>query len=251
MTGAAASATTHVWNPWQDLPWWQRGNYPVVPPPPGVTANLIDPVSQVKWDILTQSVCIPIATVLIILRLYSKIWIIRCPSWEDWTALAGYFGFLALCGLIIAMDYHGGGRHERDILGNDFTLYLKLMLADEVLYGPVICLIKLSILLLYLRIFKPYRGIGIACHIVLWFNLVFYMPSIITEVFQCTPVKKFWYPLWPGSCVNQKAVQFASAGFNLASDIAVLILPILAVRNLQMKRKKKIGLYIVFAFGGL
>ena len=249
--GATAPTPTHVWNPWQDLPWQERGPYPVVPPPPGMTANLVNPISQVKWGIFTISLCISIATILTMLRMYAKIWILRCPGWEDWTALAGYFGLITQSGLVIAMGNHGAGRHERDVIGYDFTTWLQLMFIDEILYGPVMFLIKLSILLLYLRIFRLDRWTTIISYIILWVNLAFYGAGALGEVFQCAPIEKFWYPLLPGHCVNQKAVQFASSGINLVSDIAILLLPMFVVRTLQTTRKKKIGLFAIFGFGVL
>lgn len=39
--------------------------------------------SMRSWDIVTQSICITISTICILLRLYSKIYIVRNPGWED------------------------------------------------------------------------------------------------------------------------------------------------------------------------
>ena len=58
-------------------------NYPLQPPPPGQTSNFIDPESRGPAIIILCSVFIGIMWPIFILRLYSKVWVIRSFGWDD------------------------------------------------------------------------------------------------------------------------------------------------------------------------
>ena len=69
---------------------------PPEPQPPPGPQNLSGDYrnSMRTWDIVTQVICLIISTICIGLRMYSKIYIVRNPGWEDCK-----FGGLALfCG---------------------------------------------------------------------------------------------------------------------------------------------------------
>ena len=63
--------------------WVYLGNVSTVPPPPGVVPNFVDPVSLQRYDVLTQSVCLSVATVFVLMRLYTKVVVLRNPWWDD------------------------------------------------------------------------------------------------------------------------------------------------------------------------
>ena len=50
------------------------------------------------------------------------------------------------------------------------------------------------------------------------------------------PIQKHWYLLYPGRCLDQRALQLASAIINLISDLVILCLPIATVWTLDMER---------------
>ena len=108
---------------------------------------------------------------------------------------------------------------------------------------------KASILLLYIRAFNPVRRTCVILHVVLWTNFVFYLSAVIGEAFQCLPVRKAWLPLLPGHCINQKVAQTASAAINAFSDCIILAVPLANVWGLQLYRKGRVGLFMIFGFG--
>ena len=74
----------------------------------------------------------------------------------------------------------------------------------------------------------------------------------LTAIFQCHPVSFVWDKnLEGGKCVNFNSVTWVNAAFNILQDIIIVLLPVSEVRKLQLGRKKKIGLYIMFSLGGL
>ena len=128
-------------------------------------------------------------------------------------------------------------------------MYLRYVYAAEILYSPVIFAVKLAILLLYLRVFQPIRATWWALQGIVWANLVFYLCMMFLQAFQCRPINKVWYPLWPGRCIDQTSLQISSASINIVSDFAVLALPIVSVWDLKVGKGKKYGLFAVFGFG--
>lgn len=53
------------------------------PPPPELTFDYGYRNSVRTWDIITQSICLTISAICLSLRMYSKMFIIRSPGWED------------------------------------------------------------------------------------------------------------------------------------------------------------------------
>ena len=68
----------------------------------------------------------------------------------------------------------------------------------------------------------------------------------------CTPVAFFWdRSIEGGHCINFTALWFSFSIFSIVTDLAIFVLPIPVLWNLQLPRKQKMGLIAAFAFGGL
>jgi hypothetical protein len=74
---------------------------------------------------------------------------------------------------------------------------------------------------------------------------------ILIACFSCKPISYFWHAVGPGGCMKSQPLWYTMASFQLATDIAVLILPIPVLVNLQLPRKQKLTLIFVFLLGGL
>ena len=55
----------------------------IIPPPPGVTPNYVDPYSLQRYDILCQIVCLTVSTLLVCMRLYTKVRVLRRLGSDD------------------------------------------------------------------------------------------------------------------------------------------------------------------------
>ena len=58
-------------------------DYPVGPPPPGQLSNFKDPESRGPAVAAVCYMFISIMWPICFLRLYSKVWILRKPGWDD------------------------------------------------------------------------------------------------------------------------------------------------------------------------
>lgn len=99
----------------------------------------------------------------------------------------------------------------------------------SVLYGIIVFLIKLSILLQYLRIFvlnrKSSRALFISIQILIWTSFSFYLVDTVFEIAMCIPRERIWNILMTdGHCFNGNAACIATGIFNVISDFSILVL---------------------------
>jgi hypothetical protein len=115
-------------------------------------------------------------------------------------------------------------------------------------YNVAVCLTKISILLQYKRIFsntilKKIIIFGL-CFLTCWgITLSFLLPMV------CMPVAAFWDPNVKGFCLDNATIWYVMAGVNVVTDFAVFTMPIPVISSLQLPKKQKAMLLIVFTLG--
>jgi len=118
------------------------------------------------------------------------------------------------------------------------------------MYYLTLTAIKMSILCQYLR-FLVNPTIRRICWAMLAVVALYGVGALLGSVFACTPVARFWDPEnHNGHCINLRAFWFTNASLNIVSDIAIWILPMPALRSLQLPQKQKYSVILVFALGG-
>ena len=137
---------------------------------------------------------------------------------------------------------------------------LKSSLIEQPLYVVVITLplvalfVKLTFYILFLRVFRPKKGLRWSIYIGIAVTVVFYTVTLIILLIWTTPK--------PGTSFVTTFVKFASEEkspvldtafalgyFNIFSDTYILVLPISAVAGLNLPIRRKFGLSIVFMAG--
>lgn len=120
----------------------------------------------------------------------------------------------------------------------------------------VVCLptLKVAICLEWIRLFSPAgtrKFVFWTSHFVIGLNVVFYFISIVLTNIACVPYEHTWNKLLPGTCTRSDTgkTTVASAVINFVSDIIIFIIPQRTIWNLQMPRKKQLGVSVVFAVG--
>ncbi|KAK0511236.1 hypothetical protein JMJ35_005809 [Cladonia borealis] len=228
---------------------------PAGTPPVGVIPNFDHPPNlNTRYLILTISACMTFATVAVLLRMYTKIFITRSLANEDYViVLAWLLQIWYTIPSAIATRF-GGGAHIWNVRLRDYFRMLYWVDISAILYGPVMFFIKLSILLQYLRIFAPTRKgnmfIYVGAHICIWVSLVIYLVETIFEIDICTPREKLWNPLLvTGHCFDMYATFQTTCISNAITDFAILILPMPSVWKLQISFKRKILITAIFATG--
>jgi hypothetical protein len=121
-----------------------------------------------------------------------------------------------------------------------------------ILYNPAIFFSKLSILLLYHRIFPSKTFTRI-----LWavgaFILAYTITSSMVNLLQCVPIEANWNPKAAATakCVKFGSELIALSTINAVTDLVLLVLPMPLLWRLHVNLKRKIQLMGMFALGAL
>src|SRR6266487_2297629 len=118
----------------------------------------------------------------------------------------------------------------------------------QFLYKFTINLTKISILLLYFRIFvtPKFRRVCIG---VLTYVTCFAISAIIATALECAPVRRVYDRSVSGTCINLTAFWYTVAVSNILTDIVILLLPMPVIQTLRLPFTHKCGLMVVFALG--
>lgn len=117
-------------------------------------------------------------------------------------------------------------------------------------YNASLACTKFSILFQYLRIF-PARNFRLSCWVVMAIVALYSSWAIFSGFVNCVPVAKFWDRSIKGHCLSFEALWFFNASMNIATDLALLIMPMPLLSQLQLPYTQKVALVGVFAIGGL
>lgn len=142
------------------------------------------------------------------------------------------------------------GLHADTLPLDNVTMIAKYLIVAEILYVFNLVWTKICILLMYYRIFHfPYFktwAYVIGTFVILWVICITFL-----FIFICVPVQKIWNPEIPGRCINQVGTWIANAVSTIATDIAILLLPLPQVWKLQLRTSEKIAVSIAFSLGFL
>ncbi|MCJ1396407.1 hypothetical protein MMC18_009297 [Xylographa bjoerkii] len=225
---------------------------PVAPPPPGITANLDNPPNMQALNITIVAICLSITTPILYMRLYTKFFITKARSWEDYTMFSAWV--LSVCFAIagILFAHVGAGVDGWNLRLQSIPAIRLLSWIVEAIYVPTIYLTKLSIILQCIKIFAPAKKGAIywTSQFLIWFNAMFYLAIFLSNIFQCWPVSAAWLPARNSTCINVNFSIIVSAAINVLSDFAILILPLYAIWHLQMPKQRKISVSFAFLAGG-
>lgn len=123
------------------------------------------------------------------------------------------------------------------------------MSAAGIVFPVTIFFAKVSILLLYLRIFSVSAPLRISVHIGILVMALFYTAMVgvsISTVIRCVGLAAQTLQF----CKTASGpVQLLNSVFNVVTDFWILILPMPHIMKLQLPKSRKIGLVAVFAAG--
>lgn len=134
------------------------------------------------------------------------------------------------------------------------TNYLQLQTAAEFIYMLAITTPKLTILTLYLRIFSV--GTSRILRYITWATIVIVVlqwlsVGIVVWASICQPFRFRWDKRINGHCADMLALYRYVSVPNILTDLVILVLPISTIRNLQVSRIKRVGIFLTFLIGGL
>ncbi|KAM5449378.1 hypothetical protein MaudCBS49596_004859 [Microsporum audouinii] len=189
-----------------------------------------------------------VAGILVGIRLVGR-YLKRAIGADDWTILAAFALALLYTALQVVCVEHGLGRHTWDVSPEDKTLTLKYLYILQVSYKISLSLIKISFLLLFIRIFSVQKLFVWACYVLMAITAAAGIAFTFPTVFQCRPIKAYWDRSVPHKCIENAAWRVSYALLNVVTDFLIFLLPIRETMLLRSNIKDKIMLIFIFSLG--
>lgn len=132
-----------------------------------------------------------------------------------------------------------------------FSTSEKCFLAVWVTYAATFALTKVSLLLLYGRLF-PVHELRVACALCGFLVIALSMGVTIVGFLQCRPVRYIWdKTVTGGVCLPFEPLLYGTAIPALLLDVMVICLPMPVIWGLQMKAAHKMVVIGILCLGSL
>lgn len=226
---------------------------PVLPPPPGVTSNFVDPVSHQHQLVGVNATFLVVAMLFFVMRMYTRAFVVRAVGWDDYVCvLAAIFVILNSVATFKLVGF-GVGLHAWDVTRARFRRdeYLLWNVLGYIFVMAAPALVKISILLLYLRLFASKRPLRIATYVLMAFIASYLIAFELSLLLSCRPIRRLIQANVLGQCIKLGVHTTAQASFNLATDFLVLLLPIPTVLRLKTSTRNRIVLMVLFTLGSM
>ncbi|MCJ1385615.1 hypothetical protein MMC17_008738 [Xylographa soralifera] len=211
-----------------------------------------DPPESRAHLIVVVSIVAPcITTVFIAARIWTRAFLLKSLGWDDYISLITLPITIAYSVVLIYATQYGMGSHVWNLDEMLASSYYKWVAIQSTLY--VFCLLgyKLVVLFLYLRLFSIDTRLRYATYAVMFWVVGYLLCNFITQVAGCRPISKFWSPETPGYCYNSIKADLVFGSMNWISDLVIFALPWPIVWKLQLTRREKLGVSLVFMSGAV
>ncbi|CZS96968.1 uncharacterized protein RCO7_02708 [Rhynchosporium graminicola] len=194
------------------------------------------------------------STISILLRIYSRKYLVKSFGWDDWCMTAILFFNSGQQFILYYFIRHGGGLNIAEVMTTHPEWLPKLITAlfvEELYYVLMHWVIKMAFLLFYLRFAtKAFRTLVI---VTIGLNCVFTVGQWLLYCLQCMPLDAFFHPeLHPGvKCIDNKILAFVPAALNIFTDVCIVVLPIQPLWSIQISLRKRLMLLSIISLGGI
>ncbi|KND95322.1 hypothetical protein TOPH_00002 [Tolypocladium ophioglossoides CBS 100239] len=207
-----------------------------------------DPDNLQPWSVQVIASATVLAVVAVALRLLSRRLKRQQLWWDDGMIVFSVFWNMLVIGFILAMYSAGMGIHADKVNPEKIVMMAKWLVVAEILYAWNLGWTKISLLLMYYRIFHvPYfKKMAWVVGVFVW---VWVICITFLFIFICVPVQKLWYPDLPGHCIDQVGTWISNAASTILTDLVILLMPIPQIWKLQLRKTEKVGLTVAFSLG--
>ncbi|KAI3316505.1 hypothetical protein HD806DRAFT_517368 [Xylariaceae sp. AK1471] len=216
------------------------------------TSDFDDPQAKVSSFVLL-GIFVTLMLLAVFIRVFVRIRFTKSWKWDDYTCILAAIGSLAHTILYSQFPDNSPSRLIRptsfpaavEALGNQVSS------VNGIPYQVTICFAKVSILLLYLRIFGVNRILRLSVYTSIIILILFYTSVTgiaIGYLVKCTNAES----LLSESlfiCTSYQPWILSNASFNVVTDFWILLLPFPLVSKLQLCLRQKLGFAAVFAAG--
>lgn len=206
---------------------------------------------EVAALVVLSTILTSFSFLVVISRCIIRFLLIFKPGMDDYMMLAALLFTIAYQATIYVLEIYGGmGMSITTLSFAEMAVSLKGTFAVEIFYYTIVFCVKSSIVFMYQRfaIWATFKRLCFGTNV---FLATFYVVCIATTLGQCTPLEKAWdvTRMLPGNCINTTVFFYSTSGFNILTDIWILLLPIPTLRSLKVSRHSRHVLYGIFGVG--
>ena len=136
----------------------------------------------------------------------------------------------------------------------DYFSIQKMIVVIELMYGPIAFCAKLSLFLLYYRLFSPRKWVRYLVYLGIGATALTYTVTTIVYGYLCLPRHgQGWIEAGLSSHCHKQFIMiaFVRGPFNLLSDLYLLLVPLPAIWQLHLPLRKRLGIAGIFLTGSL
>ncbi|KAK1834646.1 hypothetical protein QBC39DRAFT_20226 [Podospora conica] len=193
--------------------------------------------------------CLTVATTMVALRVYTRTVIIKKFGPDDWAAIATLIITWGEGISYAVSTKYGLGKHIWAIDPPTLIpIYWKSFWVTLLLYHAGLLAAKMTFLLAY------YRILGIQRMRIVYFIAIIVVglwgfAQVLIALLICRPLNGMWDKSIPSKCMPTEPQIYINAGGNIITDVAIFLLPMPAIKGLNLRRPQKILLLGVFSLG--
>ncbi|KAK4161628.1 hypothetical protein QBC43DRAFT_268175 [Cladorrhinum sp. PSN259] len=204
----------------------------------------------------SRLVTIPVTvfTVVCPILMGLRIWARRTTrgvAFDDWVGLAALLFALVTNGLFYGAVHHGFGKHSDALEHESLKKVLLLWWLLQQIYKISLNLTKISLLLLYMRIFSHVVWFRTFARSLIVFLILYVIGTCSAGFAQCRPVRRVWDKTVDGTCLDVYIFFNANGIIAMVTDVIILVLPFPLVYKLSLPLAQKLALIPVFGLGSV
>ncbi|KAI2629258.1 hypothetical protein GGS26DRAFT_591927 [Hypomontagnella submonticulosa] len=226
---------------------------PAAPNPSGVP-DLTEPPNKNAQGLAVADLCLSLASLGFLIRMYSKIFCAKRVRTEDFLGAIAFGTYIATAVVIITFATSDLGLwvHIWDLDVRGVRSFINHTFLFITLYSLTMIFAKAAILIEWIHVFVPLPNRNAflwICCVIIAVNTMIYIAGIIATQLACIPRKKNWFPLLSGTCIDRKPLDECVVVINLTFDILILFLPQRVIWKLNLKGTRRAGISIIFSVG--
>lgn len=207
-----------------------------------------------RAGIVATAIILPVlAGIFVVLRLITRIWIIRKVGWDDYTIVAALAGVTIGCALVMVQVHYGFGVHKDFLHPWSYIEYEKYSYGEWIQTFQTLMFTKLSIcfFLLRLPVERRYiRPIQVSIVILIVSNIII----TLLWIFQCWPISQAWtkdIDQHSNCMTNAQLLRIiiSQAIISIISDFMLSLFPIVILWKVQISVRIKVGLCSLMGLG--
>ncbi|KAH7146756.1 hypothetical protein B0J13DRAFT_442026, partial [Dactylonectria estremocensis] len=212
---------------------------------------LFDTDTRSRAVFISVTVTFGIASVFAAGRLISRFGIVKRHGWDDYAFIVAW---ILAFGVSFAVDFSrskGFGLYDDNVPRDGEAPLLRAQNTAIVMFIPALMAAKISILLLYLDIARQsQKFLRVGSYVTLAVVSVGGGVLTVITAFRCHPVQAAYnLATQSPSCIPFQSIWLTAWPINMATELAILVLPIPALTTLPLTPLRKSAVILSFVLG--